>query len=180
VGNSGTILRLDAPDLTALSTASDTEGVTNALAALGIAEPAIGAPLQRLRALEAARDEHKGQIRREEKELEHVKAGLPSLVSPRTDPLEVFIFIARFSYAIVLCFLVSVLVSLYRYTLRLAAHYDARADAVALANASLDHDFHQLVRTFTSLGVDFGKLDRSPAEQVLDAARGMVRRRETQ
>ncbi|HME20308.1 MAG TPA: hypothetical protein VKI44_02905 [Acetobacteraceae bacterium] len=130
-----------------------------------------------MKVFEADREERRSQIKRDEAALDNLKARLPSLISVKTDPLEIFIFIARFSFAAVLFFLVSILVSVYRYSLRLAAHYDARADALGLSDALLNPGFHQLVRSLTPSGVYFGKMDRTPTEQVLDAIRGTLRRR---
>ena len=177
VGEKGTILRFDPPDLSALDTAIDLKGVRLALSALGITEPVTGPPLKIMEVFEAGRDERKSQIDRDQKDLDARRASLPSLVSMKTDPMEVFTFIVRFSFAAVLFFLVSILVSVYRYSLRLAAHYDARADALGLANAGLDRDFHQLVRSLTPSGVDFGKMDRSPTDQILAALREVTRSR---
>jgi len=177
VGDNGTILRFDPPDLSALDTAIDLKGVRLALSALGITEPVTGQPLKIMEVFEAGRDERKSQIDRDQKDLDARRASLPSLVSMKTDPMEVFTFIVRFSFAAVLFFLVSILVSVYRYSLRLAAHYDARADALGLANAGLDRDFHQLVRSLTPSGVDFGKMDRSPTDQILAALREVTRNR---
>jgi len=145
---------------------------------LGIAEQAIGPPIQALLAFEANRVERKRQLSRDKSELDSLQARLPGLRAGTVAQLEVFIVASRFGVALILCLLVGIVTSAWRFVLRLTAHYDARADAVALANASLDHDFHQLVRTFASLGVDFGKSELSPAEQVLEAVRGMPRRRD--
>jgi hypothetical protein len=177
VGVEGTILRLDPPDLAALNAAVDLSGVKAALSALGIPDKTIGAPLEILNRYETNRQDRRDQLKRDEAELLNKKASLPSLVSIKTDPLEIFTFIARFGFAIVLFFLVNILASVYRYSLRLAAHYDARADALDLSNALLDRNFRQLVQSLTPSGVDFGKLDRSPTEQMFDAMRSFLQRR---
>ena len=58
------------------------------------------------------------------------------------------------------------------------AHYDARADALRLSSALLDDSFHQLVQSLAPSGVDFGKLDRSPTEQIVDVVRSVLQRHE--
>jgi hypothetical protein len=131
-----------------------------------------------MKVFETNREDRKDQIKRDETDLENRKASLPSLISVKTDPLEIFTFIARFSFAVVLFFLVNILVSVYRYSLRLAAHYDARADALTLSSALLDDSFYQLVQSLSPSGVDFGKLDRSPTEQLVDVARSALQRGE--
>lgn len=64
--------------------------------------------------------------------------------------------------------------AVYRYSTCLAGHYDARADALALAQINLGARFTQVVRAMSPDTVDFGKAPRNPAEQLLDAARDVV------
>jgi hypothetical protein len=161
-----------------LNAAVDLKEIKTALAALAIPDQVIGTPLEFMKRFETNRDEKKERLKQDEADLVNKKASLPSLLSVKADPLEIFTFITRFSFAIVLFFLVSILVSVYRYSLRLAAHYDARADALSLSSALLDDSFHQLVQSLSPSGVDFGKLDRSPTEQLLDVVRSVLEKRE--
>ena len=177
VGDKGTILRLDPPDLTTLNEAIDLKGVQAALSALGITEQAIGPTLTLLAAFETNRTQRREEIEREQTEVKNRKTSLQEMLTVQHDPMEVYFFVARFSFALVLFFLVSILVSVYRYSLRLAAHYDARADALGLSKALLDGRFHQLVRSLAPSGVDFGKMDRAPTQQLLDSARNVLTRR---
>jgi hypothetical protein len=68
-------------------------------------------------------------------------------------------------------------VTIYRYSMRLAAHYDSRADALDLSEALLDDRFHRLVRSLTPLSVDFGKDTRTPIDTALGAMRDIARSR---
>ena len=177
VGKNGTILRLDPLDVTTLNDTIDLKSVQAALTALGISDLAIGSPMKLLEAFETNRDQRRAEIQREQTDLQNRKTNLQDLLNVKHDPMEIYFFVARFSFAVVLFFLVSILVSVYRYSLRLAAHYDARADALGLSNALLDRRFHQLVRSLAPSGVDFGKMDRAPTQQALDVVRNAVVRR---
>jgi hypothetical protein len=84
---------------------------------------------------------------------------LPNVFLTKLDPLEVFVFITKFALLIVLFFLVNIVVSVYRYSQRLAAQYDAQTYALGLSNVPLDPNFHRLVRTLTPKGIDFGKVE---------------------
>jgi hypothetical protein len=87
-----------------------------------------------------------------------------------------FLLVSRFAVVSVVLFLVSILVAIYRYTSRLAAHYDARADALALAEAILPKDFHRLAETLAPGRLDFGKLDGAPTEKLLKIATTALQR----
>jgi hypothetical protein len=102
---------------------------------------------------------------------------VPTVFSTKVDPLEVFVFITKFALLIVLFFLVNILVSVYRYSQRLAAQYDAQAYALSLSNALLDPNFHRLVRTLTPTGIDFAKMEAAPTDKFLDLVRTALRQR---
>jgi hypothetical protein len=177
VGQDGTVMRLNPPDLTALNAAVDLKGVTTALAAAGVNEQVIGQPLDTLRALEGNRDTLRAQIAQDEAEIQKQKDALPNVFSTKLDPLEVFVFITKFALLIVLFFLVNILVSVYRYSQRLAAQYDAQTYALGLSSVSLDPNFHRLVRTLTPKGIDFGKVEGAPTDKILDLVRAGLRQR---
>jgi hypothetical protein len=61
------------------------------------------------------------QIAQDDVELQKRKDTLPNVFATKFDPLEVFVFVAKFALLIVLFFLVNILVSVYRYSQRLAA-----------------------------------------------------------
>jgi hypothetical protein len=177
VGQDGTILRLSRPDLSALDAAVDLTGITTALTKARINEQAIGQPLETLKALEGNRETLRAQIAQDDMEIQKRKDALPTVFSTKVDPLEVFVFITKFALLIVLFFLVNILVSVYRYSQRLAAQYDAQAYALGLSNALLDPNFHRLVRTLTPTGIDFGKMEAAPTDKILDLVRTALRRR---
>ena len=179
VGDEGTILRLNPVDLAALNAAVDLRGVTTALAAAGIKERVVGQPLETLKALEGNRDTLRAQIAQDDAEIQKRKDALPNVFSTKLDPLEVFVFVTKFALLIVLFFLVNILVSVDRYSQRLAAQYDAQAYALGLSNTLLDPNFHRLVRTLTPTGIDFGKMEGAPTDKILDVVRTALRQRGT-
>jgi hypothetical protein len=86
----------------------------------------------------------------------------------------------RVGAILLLIFLVQILVPLYRYTARLAAHYDACADALHLAFAcggTFDHpSFDALVSALLPKTADFGPPPAMPAEEVLKLATSLAKR----
>ena len=58
---------------------------------------------------------------------------------------------------VLLLFLVQILVTLYRYNIRLASYYDARADALQLANGSSREEFFKLVFAISPENLEFGR-----------------------
>jgi photosystem II stability/assembly factor-like uncharacterized protein len=171
------ILQLNRVDLAAIDVALDLSGITKALAAAGIKEQAIGQPLETLKALEGNRDTLKAQLDQDDTEIQKRKDALPNVFSTKLDPLEVFVFITKFALLIVLFFLVNILVSVYRYSQRLAAQYDAQANALVLSSALLDPTFHRLVRTLTPAGIDFGKMEAAPTDKILNLVHTALRQR---
>ncbi|MGI9402764.1 MAG: hypothetical protein ACR2O0_16020, partial [Rhizobiaceae bacterium] len=80
-------------------------------------------------------------------------------------------FSTRIGVLLLLLFLVSIFISLYRYNQRMAAFNDSRADALMLMwPDDLQVSFDQLVDTFGPEKIEFAKT-RSPADQALDLAK---------
>jgi hypothetical protein len=79
--------------------------------------------------------------------------------------------ITRFGTIIMITFLVSILTPLYRYNIRLAAYYDARADVLELMKSDLKKvGFIDLAASLTP-SLDFGKAPSTPIEQIIELAR---------
>lgn len=77
--------------------------------------------------------------------------------------------IIRFGPMVIIFFFSGILISLYRYCIRLAAYYDARADALDLINSSINHDvFINLVNSLSPENYDFGKMPKSPTDQAIE------------
>jgi hypothetical protein len=65
----------------------------------------------------------------------------------------------------ILLFLVQILVSLYRYNIRLASYYDARADALQLASDTRSEEFFKLVLILSPEHLEFGRF-RTPLNEL--------------
>jgi hypothetical protein len=79
--------------------------------------------------------------------------------------------ITRFGTLATISFLVGILISLYRYNVRLAGYYQARADALVLMSTSLKSvRFPTLSATLTAQ-LDFGKAPRAPTGEMIDLVR---------
>ena len=69
-------------------------------------------------------------------------------------------------------FFVGILVNLYRYNIRLAGYYDARADGLELIDLGVDETiFAKLVSSVSPEHYDFGKTPLSPAEHAVELAK---------
>ena len=71
----------------------------------------------------------------------------------------------RVGAVFLLLFLVQILVSLYRYNIRLASYYDARADALQLSNRSEGEEFAKLVLVLSPENLEFGR-SRYPTSEI--------------
>jgi hypothetical protein len=76
--------------------------------------------------------------------------------------------VTRFGLLAVIGFFVSILVSLYRYNIRLAGFYVARADALRLLGPEITVSDFALVVTALSPTVEFGKAPQPPVGQLID------------
>lgn len=77
--------------------------------------------------------------------------------------------VTRVGVAIIVFFLVQILVTVFRYCLRLAAFYDGRADALELVQPGTDGNLLvALIPLLSPDALDFGKSPRSPLEHVAD------------
>jgi hypothetical protein len=82
----------------------------------------------------------------------------------------------RFASVLVVLFLTQILVGLYRYSMRLSAFYDSRADMLELADADIDlSHLDKVSEVISPERYDFGKTPRSPAESAVDLAKELVR-----
>jgi len=79
--------------------------------------------------------------------------------------------ITRFGLLAVVGFFVSILVSLYKYNVRLAAFYMARADVLRLCAPNITISDFALIATILSPTVEFGKAPQPPLGQLLEMAK---------
>jgi hypothetical protein len=74
----------------------------------------------------------------------------------------------RIGSVLLLIFLVQILISVYRYSVRLQAYYDARADALLLAHQDGAPELQQLVAIMSPERLGFGKPPATPTENMLE------------
>lgn len=75
----------------------------------------------------------------------------------------------RLTVAALALFLTQILVSLYRYSSRMAAFCHGRADALVAAQSQESHSFQEYVGAFSAEAVNFGQMPSSPFDQVAEA-----------
>jgi hypothetical protein len=68
-------------------------------------------------------------------------------------------------------FLVTILTPLYRYNIRLATYYDARADVLEMMDTHLKSVGFTQIATAVTPTFDFGKPQATPIEQVIELVR---------
>jgi len=76
----------------------------------------------------------------------------------------------KFGIALLLLFLVQIFVQIYKYSLRLAAFYDARGDCLQCSEADSPEDLKKFLEVFSAESLDFGKIPRSPGDRAIHAA----------
>jgi Fe2+ transport system protein B len=74
-------------------------------------------------------------------------------------------------------FLVQTFITIFRYSMRLSAYYQARADALALADGAeiTISDLQRITSVLSPETYDFGKTPRTPTEQAVDLAKEIIR-----
>ena len=80
----------------------------------------------------------------------------------------------RIGSVLILLFLVQILTSLYRYNIRLAAYYDARADGLEIIGTDSGEIFENIVRALSPETIDFGKGPTSPAGHAVELAKEVL------
>ena len=185
VGQGGTILLLTTPtpDVSAIRSATDAASVGAALIALGARQDAYKPDVDQLKKLEDNRKIAEQEARNSAATVTFLERQFGSSSAPPAggsfsdifSPVFVRANINRAIVMLIMFFSVSVLLSVFRYALRLASQYDGRADALGLTVGDLDGRFHRLVNTMVPNGIDFGKMPKSPGEMAFDMAKDMVR-----
>jgi len=75
--------------------------------------------------------------------------------------------IARIGAVLLLIFGAQILIGFYRYNLKLAAFYEARADALDLLNGESLGNLPAIVSTLSADQIEMGKPPKSPSEEVI-------------
>jgi photosystem II stability/assembly factor-like uncharacterized protein len=176
VGQNGTILRWVLPDLGKIFAADTMDGLRAALKDTGVGEDAVGRPLQDFEQQADIVADLKKRIDSDRQELVYYIP--PGTSGSTAELLKNPIFLSnvnRIGITIYAFFAITILVTIYRYVMRLTAHYDACADALELSDGVLDAQFHRLVRSLSPVGVDFGKVPASPVDRSADFVRDTLR-----
>ena len=87
--------------------------------------------------------------------------------------------ITRFGTILFIVYTISILLNLYRYTMRMSAYYESRAESLSLMTEFGDAEakrFQMFVDALAAERVDFGKQPTTPIEQVMEAARSLRNR----
>lgn len=162
-------------DVSGIAQATTSEKLHTVLLGLGVKEASVGPELSTF-------DRQVAQIADFENELERDKVisrtlGAASAASSdaqkpddarkttgagswqqMTNPTDLLGLADKIYIAVVFFFAVSILLTIYRYLMRLSAHYDACADALQLAEPPLGPRFHAPVQSLSPQRIDFGKL----------------------
>ncbi len=79
----------------------------------------------------------------------------------------------RVGSILMLIFLVQILLSVYRYSIRMVSYYEARADALLLFAGHNAEQLQSFVNTLSADKVEFGKAPASPAEQTIELIKSL-------
>ena len=81
--------------------------------------------------------------------------------------------VTRIGAVLLLIFGVQVLINFYRYSLRLAAFYESRADAIELLDDSSLESLGSIVTCLSPDLIDFGKAPNTPTQEILELAKSV-------
>lgn len=114
----------------------------------------------------------------ENKTMAEISKLLPEIQTNTTDvSILIASGITRFGILFVVIYLVQHLVGIYKYSLKLAAHYDTLADSLALSKDN-DYELIDTISSLTPTNVDFGKPPTSPSENILSMIRSLLKQEE--
>jgi hypothetical protein len=142
-----------------------------------------------LKSLQSQRDQKikenetiRQSIENRNKQLVGLREGSNVLVDPQVGPslygTLVSAIATRVGAIVLLLFLVRILVPLYRYNIRLAFFYDARADALdwmRLTKNEEDNElFENLIHYLSPDSIDFSEPPASPTQEFFDFVKGLI------
>jgi Photosynthesis system II assembly factor YCF48 len=178
VGDSGTILAVTVSDLTQIVGAEDTASMQAALKSIQMSTNQIGQPLIDFTNTDADLNERRRRVEQDQKELETYFPDKGNADTSATSLLNNPMFLSnlnRLGVTVYVFFAVSIMVAMYRYSMRLSAHYDACADALELSSGAADGRFYQLVRSLSPGSIDFGKVPNSPVDHTVELLEAVLR-----
>lgn len=80
----------------------------------------------------------------------------------------------RIGSVLLLIFLVQILLSVYRYSVRLETYYDSRADALVIYGGSSEEQLERLVSVLSPDKIEFGKTPTTPTEHAVEAVKNIA------
>jgi hypothetical protein len=110
-------------------------------------------------------------------DIEHQRKNLNQKITGSGSVIEYNSIIIRIAAVLLIMFLVQTFITIFRYTMRIGAYYQARVDALRLAHGSdiTIADLHKITSILSPESYDFGKVTRTPTEQALDFAKDIIR-----
>ena len=186
VGQNATVVHWGWRDVSGITQATTSEKLRAVLLGLGVKEESVGPELNTFDRQTAEVADFANQVDRDRalwRTLGSPQAGVAQAKKPEdakenrtagfwqklSNPTDLLGLADKIYIAVVFFFAVSILLTIYRYLMRLSAHYDACADALQLAELPLGPRFHALVQSLSPQRIDFGKLPNSPIDNSLDA-----------
>ena len=83
--------------------------------------------------------------------------------------------VTRFGPMLIILFFVNILVNLYRYSIRLSAYYDARADSLELIDIGINPEaFQKYAASVSPDALDIAKPPKLPTEYAIDIAKAAL------
>jgi hypothetical protein len=122
---------------------------------------------ERLRNLQKQIDDARSDLREMSKSNLHPDMSMTYLWS---------VLSTKIGSSLLILFLVQILITLYRYSTRVAAFYEARADALQIASEVDGLSLKDLVDALSADKVDFGKAPIPPSQMIFDAVRAALGR----
>jgi hypothetical protein len=182
VGENGAVLRIAMPDMNAFEPAQSADALGTLFKRLNI----TGVPEVAFRDLQLA-EQRAASLKKSKTTLDETAETFKGLAFEDAPQLNVDYltkpqwdsWLHRIGIVALLLFLVTILVNLYRYSMRVAAFYDARADAILALAIRPDGTFNEivydgLVKALDPGPLDFGKPANMPTAQAVDLAKSGV------
>jgi cbb3-type cytochrome oxidase subunit 3 len=174
VGEGGRVYALTMPDMTPFEAAQTTAEMDKVFSDTGQRGNVPDELFQSYRAAKLAASQGKTAVEQYEQSLAQLSDGLVS--KQGWEGIDWNANLNRIGVMAFLLFFVTILVSLYRYSMRMAAFYDSRADSLMLLLAWGDsapgkiQDLDGAVKAISPDTYDFGKPPKNPVDQSIELA----------
>ena len=192
VGSGGTILKIEVPDATNIMKAETLKNYKKALEDIDRAEnidlrvfltdvETVSAEIDRLnkeqkkleKTVDAAKNNSKSDDS-ENKDTSNTESIWLNLQTRMDDNTFISSTLTRIGVVGFIIYFIGIFSNLHRYSLRLAAFYDARADVLELKQPD-STEFAVLIDNFSPDHLNFGKPTQNPASQAIDLAKELLK-----